>query len=220
MGAPGVGKGTFARLLSRDFKLPELSSGAELRRYTEREKGEIAEKIKKIRNEGGLVDSSFVLDLVKRRLETEEFKSGVILDGYPRSVEQIEMFLKYRKIDLSIKIEIDDNITVKKMTGRRECSKCLKNYNIFSFKENGYDMDPLLPKVENLCDDCGGNLIHRSDDNATTIKERLQVYNEKTIPMNNYFKTNGVPLVTFEPKRGVKDYPILKEIILKKLEKL
>ncbi len=101
-------------------------------------------------------------------MENEIFKKGVILDGYPRTVNQIKIFMEIRKIDMSIKIELDEGILIKKLTGRRECESCGRNYNLFSFKENGYDMDPLLSKVEGKCDECAGKLIQRSDDNILT----------------------------------------------------
>jgi adenylate kinase len=107
-------------------------------------------------------------EIISLRLENEIFKKGVILDGYPRTVNQIKIFMEIRKIDMSIKIELDEGILIKKLTGRRECESCGRNYNLFSFKENGYDMDPLLSKVEGKCDECAGKLIQRSDDNILT----------------------------------------------------
>ena len=118
---------------------------------------------------------------------------------------------------MSIKIELDENILVKKITGRRECEKCGRNYNLFSFKENGYDMDPLLPKVEGKCDDCSGCLVQRSDDNEQIIKERLDVYNRLTLPMEIYFKDINIPIIKYEPKRGVKDYENFREYVLQNI---
>lgn len=213
MGGPGVGKGTFSRLLSKDLGLPELSSGNELRRIVQNGEGKLVEEIKKIKDAGKLVGDDIIFEIISKRLEHPEFKNGVILDGYPRTVNQIKQFLNFRKIDVSIKIELDERILIKKLTGRRECEKCGRNFNLFSFKENGYDMDPLLPKVEGKCDECNGNLVERSDDNEKVIKDRLDVYNKLTVPMEGYFKEIGIPVLKFEPKRGVKDYEKFRQYV-------
>jgi len=217
MGGPGVGKGTFSRLLSKDFGLPELSSGNELRRITQTGEGKFVEEIKKIKNSGKLVGDDLIFEIISKRLDHPEFEKGVILDGYPRTVNQIKQFLAVRSIDMSIKIELNENILIKKITGRRECEKCGRNYNLFSFKDNGYDMDPLLPKVEGKCDDCYGCLMQRSDDNEHIIKERLDVYNRLTLPMELYFKKINIPILKFEPKRGVKDYEKFREYVLQNI---
>ena len=220
MGAPGVGKGTFSRLLSKDLGIPEFSSGSELRRIVQSGEGKYVEEIKKIKNAGKLLSDDLIFEIISQRLENEIFKNGVILDGYPRTVNQIRKFMEIRKIDMSIKIELDETILIKKLTGRRECESCGRNYNLFSFKENGYDMDPLLSKVEGKCDECAGSLIQRSDDNETIIKERLEVYNKLTLPMESYFNELNVPIMRFEPKKGVRDYVIFRENVLKNIESL
>ena len=217
MGAPGVGKGTFSRILSKDIQLPELSSGAELRRIKDSGKGEIAEEIKRIQQEGGLVSDSIVLKMIVERLKDDKYKRGAILDGFPRTKAQAISMGKYTKIDMCIKIDINQNILTKKCLGRRECKNCQKNYNIFAIKNDEYDMKPLLPKVEGVCDECGGELIKRADDNVKTIKKRMETYRSKTVPMEEYFMSSGTKVMTFEPKRGVKDYEKFKKMVLDNL---
>lgn len=220
MGAPGVGKGTFSRILSRDIALPELSSGAELRRIKDSGKGAIAEEIKRIQAEGGLVSDSIVLKMIVERLKDSKYKRGAILDGFPRTKTQAIALSKHTKIDMCIKIDINENILTKKLLGRRECKKCQKNYNLFNIKNEEYDMTPLLPKVEGICDECGGELIQRADDNVKTIKKRMMTYKDKTVPMEEYFMESGTRVMTFEPKRGVKDYNTFKEQVLSHLDSL
>ena len=220
MGAPGVGKGTFSRILSRDIALPELSSGAELRRIKDSGKGAIAEEIKRIQAEGGLVSDSIVLKMIVERLKDSKYRRGAILDGFPRTKTQALALSKHTKIDMCIKIDINENILTKKLLGRRECKKCQKNYNLFNIKNEEYDMTPLLPKVEGVCDECGGELIQRADDNVKTIKKRMMTYKDKTVPMEEYFMESGTKVMTFEPKRGVKDYNKFKEQVLNHLDSL
>lgn len=220
MGAPGVGKGTFSRILSRDIMLPELSSGAELRRIKDSGEGEIAQEIKRIQQEGGLVSDSIVLKMIVERLKDPKYKRGAILDGFPRTKSQAIALNKYTKIDMCIKIDINENILTKKLLGRRECKKCQKNYNLFEIKNDEYDMTPLLPKVDGVCDECGGELVKRADDNVKTIKKRMVTYKSKTVPMEKYFMTSGTKVMTFEPKRGVKDYEKFKQQVLDNLNDL
>ena len=220
MGAPGVGKGTFSRFLSRDLRLPELSSGAELRRLIKTGKGELVEEIKRIQASGKLVSDQIVLKMIVQRMNDREFQNGCILDGFPRTRDQAIAFNQYKQIDMAIKIDLNENILVKKLTGRRECSKCQRNYNLFSIQTDGYDMEPLLPKREGVCDECNGNLIQRSDDNEKTIVTRMETYKKLTVPMENYFRDRGVPITTFEPRRGVQDYATFKELVLRNLRNL
>lgn len=220
MGAPGVGKGTFSRILSRDINLPELSSGAELRRIKDSGKGAVAEEIKRIVAEGGLVDDSIVLKMIVNRLKDSKYNRGAILDGFPRTKDQAIALGKYTKIDLCIKVDLNENVLERKLMGRRECKKCQKNYNLFAIKNAEYDMTPLLPKKKGICDECGGQLIQRSDDNVKTIKARMHTYKSKTVPMEEYFMESGTKVMSFEPKKGVKDYPQFKKQVIDTLGQL
>ena len=158
--------------------------------------------------------------MIVERLKDSKYRRGAILDGFPRTKTQAIALSKHTKIDMCIKIDINENILTKKLLGRRECKKCQKNYNLFNIKNEEYDMTPLLPKIDGVCDECGGELIQRADDNVKTIKKRMMTYKDKTVPMEEYFMESGTRVMTFEPKRGVKDYNKFKEQVLNHLDSL
>ena len=218
IGAPGVGKGTYSRMLSKDLNIPELSSGEELRKLLKSDQNNNNQQISRIRNlmdKGQLVDDEFIFNFMKEKLSRQEYSKGVILDGYPRNINQAIQFKNLRKMDLVINIELDENILIKKLLGRRVCINCGKNYNICCIKEGDYDMEPLLPKKSiNNCDECNGNLVARDDDSESIIKERISLYKEVTRPLENYYIEEGI-LKKFIPKKGIKDYPILLELVEK-----
>ena len=116
-----------------------------------------------------------------------------------------------------ININIRQDIIYKKLTGRRICSKCNRNYNLCQIDEDDYHMKPLLPKIDSKCDNCGGELIRREDDNIKVIDKRMETYYNESLPVFNMMKNNGIPLIDFVPKRGKRDYSILCEKIKKLL---
>ena len=214
MGAPGVGKGTFSKMLSKDLKIPEFSTGDELRKIIKSNNDDNTDqevlKIKKIVQEGKLVDDETMLSIVEKRLNKNDTDNGIILDGYPRNLHQAKQF---QKVSLVLDIFLADDILIPKILGRRICPCCGNNYNIFSMKENGYDMDPLFPKNDkSKCDDCNVDLIQRADDKESIIKDRLDVYKQHTFPILEFYERQNI-LIRFEPKKGKKDYPILKKIV-------
>jgi adenylate kinase len=211
MGAPGVGKGTFSKMLSKDFNIPEFSTGEELRRITSEnsQSDPQIEKIKQIIKSGKLVDDDTMLNLVKTRLRDDFSNNGIILDGFPRTLNQAVLF---DKVTMVIDIFLSEEILIPKILGRRVCKKCGNNYNIFEIKERGYLMDALLPKKHiNKCDDCNIDLVCREDDKEDIIRNRLKIYQKHTFPLLDYYKKKNI-LIQFEPKKGKKDYPALKEI--------
>ena len=150
-----------------------------------------------------------MLSLVKKRLEQDDTKNGIILDGFPRNLNQAIMF---NKVTMVIDIYLADQILIPKILARRICKCCGNNYNIFEIKEDGYDMDPLLPKKNpSKCDDCNVDLVCREDDKEEIIRNRLNVYKEHTFPLLDYYQKKNI-LISFEPKRGKKDYAAFKEI--------
>jgi len=147
LGAPGSGKGTYSKMLGKDLNLNVLSSGDELRKLVETNinSPQIIE-MKKIIEAGHLINDEYMLEFMKEKLNSECYKNGVILDGYPRRLSQAKQFKNYKSIDIVIKIDLDEEILIKKMLGRRICNNCGKNYNICSIDEKGYLMKPLLPQ--------------------------------------------------------------------------
>lgn len=213
MGAPGVGKGTYGKRLSKDWNMPVFSTGEYLRHMTNTDTtSALAKEVKAIMESGKLIDDNTVFKIMERRLFQDEDKDakGIILDGFPRNVEQAKMMEKLGDIKAAMNFFLRDDILVEKLSGRRECEKCHIPYNVSTIRRDGYDMDPLMPKKNpSQCDNCEGKLIQRQDDTPQIIKDRLKVYKTKTAPLEGYYKQKGV-YIEFEPKRGVKDYPEIK----------
>jgi adenylate kinase len=211
MGAPGVGKGTFSKMLSKDFNIPEFSTGEELRRIASlnNHTDPNVEKIKEIIKSGKLVDDQSMISLVKTRMDQDDARHGIILDGFPRNLNQAVLF---DRATMVIDIFLSDDILIPKILGRRICKTCGNNYNIFEIYERGYHMDPLLPKKNrDKCDDCNIDLVCREDDKEEIIRNRLNIYKEHTFPLIDYYQKKNM-LIQFEPKKGKKDYPELKKI--------
>tara|TARA_B110000285_G_scaffold211569_1_gene254365 strand:- start:56 stop:703 length:648 start_codon:yes stop_codon:yes gene_type:complete len=193
---------------------------------------DFTKKISEILNSGKLVDDQIVIDIVKQLKENPdtflggEYKnsSGLILDGVPRTVRQAEMLSEFSKIDLIINFTNRDEIVIQKLGGRRVCPNCNKNFNIADVNtEDGYQMSPLLPSHGNplLCDGldcCDISLITREDDKEHIIMERLDLYKNETLPILDFYKSNtSTPVIDFEAKKGKKDYPHVKEMLLEHL---
>jgi adenylate kinase len=214
LGAPGVGKGTFGKKLSVDYAMPIFSTGEYLRTLVGgKETSPLIEKVKKIMAEGKLLDDETIIQIIRKRLfEDEDPKNkGIIFDGFPRTIPQAEMLETVGKVKSAVNFFNKEEILIEKLTGRRECEGCHEAYNIAVIKKDGYEMEPLLPKKDQAkCDKCGGKLIHRSDDQATAIAERLKIYHEKTAPLEKFYEKKGI-LKSYEPKKGVTDYPWVKE---------
>jgi adenylate kinase len=218
IGAPGVGKGTYSGMLSKDLNLPELSSGDHLRKLVKSEISDKSNEIKKLIDLGKLVDDQFMFNFMLNKLSYEQFSMGVILDGYPRNINQAEQLEKIKHMDLVLKIQLNEEILIRKLLGRRVCKSCDKNYNICSIKEGEYDMEPLLPKINSTkCDECNSELIQREDDTEKVIRDRLSLYKEYTKPLEDYYQKKNLVRI-FEPKKGIKDYPILLELVKSNLK--
>lgn len=222
LGAPGVGKGTYGRFMKKDFNLPVLSSGDELRKVLSSAEGEAGEheELKKTIKEGRLVKDEFMLNFIKSFLTKPEFSNGVILDGYPRNESQAIQLEKLLNFNLVIKIDLAEDVLIQKLLGRRVCKGCGRNYNIFSIYTDKYELDPLPPKKNpDRCDDCDSELYQREDDNLNTIKDRLEVYKKMTFPLEDYYTKKGI-LHSFEMRRGIKDYHLIKDFITEYKKKM
>lgn len=223
-GAPGVGKGTYAQLMAKDLKLNQISTGDEIRKILKNQahasmSKDLIEQIKKIVNSGGLVDDDIVFKILQEKLKEPESQNGVILDGFPRTLAQLQKYDKLYPTHLVINLTLRNDVLVEKLMGRRTCVGCGKSYNICSIKRDGYDMDPLNPKKEGVCDKCSGKLVIRDDDKKEVIEARMKEYEAKTHPLLNEYSKKGV-LMNFEAKRGVKDYAALLDLVKPKLDKV
>lgn len=181
LGAPGAGKGTQAAVLCEHFNIPTISTGNIIREAL-RTGTEMGLKAKSFMDAGQLVPDEVVIGIVKDRLQEDDCKAGYILDGFPRTIPQAEALDEMgANIDCVIDIEVQDDVIVNRLSGRRVCEKCGRPYHTESLK----------PKVDGVCDDCGGALVQRKDDQIETIKNRLNVYHKETEPLVNYYKEQG-----------------------------
>ena len=181
LGSPGVGKGTYAKILSEKYNIPRISSG-DLFREAIRDETELGKKIKDYVSRGDLVPDEITIKLVKERLERDDCKNGFFLDGFPRTIAQAESLEKLKKIDKVLNFVASDRVILSRLGGRRTCRQCGATYHI---KE-------IPPKVEGICDLCGGELYQRPDETPQAIKNRLRVYREKTKPVLDYFRRRGL----------------------------
>ncbi len=184
-GPPGAGKGTQAVLISKKCNIPAISTG-DIFREAAGSESESGKKIKEAMKSGNLVDDSVVIDVVVNRLSRPDCRRGFVLDGFPRTLnqaEQLDKFLteKKIKIDKVISFNVDEDILVRRLAGRRVCKDCKKIYNLFV----------AAPKKQGICDVCGGELYQREDDQPATIKQRLQVYAKQTQPVLDYYRKSG-----------------------------
>lgn len=198
MGAPGSGKGTCAVELKSFYGIPHISTG-EIFRKAISDKTPLGIIAQGLIDEGHFVPDDITNQIVKERLSEDDCKKGFLLDGYPRNLVQAEALSKMLKelnieLDAAIDLEIDDQVIVERIVNRRLCSKCGKGYNLIS----------IPPKQAGICDDCGSPLYQRKDDNVETIKERIAVYNEQTLPIISYYKNLGI-LVSINADQNIND---------------
>lgn len=180
LGAPGVGKGTQAKLISEKYNIPHISTGDMLRAAV-KEGTELGLKAKAIMEKGDLVPDEIMHGIVKERLSKEDCKDGYILDGFPRTIPQAEFLDTVDKINYVIYIYVPEELIVKRLVLRRTCPNCGAMYHL--------EYNP--PKVDNVCDKCGTALIQRDDDKEEVVKKRLAVYNEKTAVLLDYYRNRG-----------------------------
>lgn len=186
LGPPGAGKGTQAKLISDKYKVPHISTG-EILRNKIKEASPLGTKAKEYMNKGELVPDVIVLELLKERLEADDCINGFLLDGFPRNVYQAEELNNYltskeKTIDMVINLEVEEDVLLNRMIGRRVCKECGANYHV----EN------LPPKQKGICDVCGGEVYQRADDKEETVKNRFNVYHKQTAPLIDYYQKAGV----------------------------
>ena len=186
LGAPGAGKGTYAKQITQKYGIPAISTG-DIFRENIKNGTELGKKAKGYMDAGNLVPDELVCDLVVDRLQQEDCKNGYILDGFPRTIPQAEALTEALKkqndgIDFALEINMADEAIVERMAGRRVCEKCGATYHVVN----------IPPKKEGVCDECGGNIILRDDDAPETVKKRLEVYHEQTAPLIEYYKNLGL----------------------------
>lgn len=197
LGAPGAGKGTQATMVSERFSIPHISTG-DIFRQNIKDRTPIGIAAKGYIDRGQLVPDEVTIELVKGRISEDDCKNGFILDGFPRDVAQAEVLAQFAKIDAVIDIVIPFDKLMKRLTGRRVCSKCGESYHV-----------DFLGDVS-VCFKCNGKLIQRADDTSETVQQRLDVYMAKTAPLIDYYQNSGL-LKDVNGDQPVSD--VFKEII-------
>ncbi|MGM0421487.1 MAG: adenylate kinase [Pseudomonadota bacterium] len=188
IGPPGAGKGTQARRIEEQHGAVHLSTG-DMLRATIKSGDALGQDLKKILDAGALVPDEMMIEMISHRIAQPDCQKGFILDGYPRTVAQAKALEKMlennnRDLDAVIKIEVDEEALVKRISGRFTCKECGEGYNDY-FK---------TPKVENKCDNCGAvdSFVRRTDDTPETVRERLKTYHAQTAPILPYYKESGL----------------------------
>src|SRR4030066_1391663 len=207
-GAPGSGKGTDASRLHARLGVDVIAMG-DIFREMMKEDSELGRKIKGYVEKGLLVPDIIVDEVLKQRL-TKVLSGGFLLDGYPRTVEQAANLEKIAKIDVVILLMVPDWIIIERLSTRRICRNCGAVYNIRFLK----------PKVEGVCDKCGGELYQRSDDTPEVIKKSLQLYEEQTQPIVQIFRDKKGPFVVASCDALDTPPETVVDVIMKDLQKL
>ncbi len=196
LGPPGSGKGTQAKVLAAKYEAPHLSTGDMLREHVA--KGtELGLKAKPIMERGELVPDSLILKMAEERIERPDCSHGFVFDGFPRTVTQAKYLgelLKQHGCEhpFVIHLVIDNSLLIRRLTGRRTCKVGGEIYNIYERP----------PKVEGICDNDGGELIQRPDDQEEVIRQRLDAYEKQTSPLVNYYRQLGF-LNDFDASKSV-----------------
>ena len=186
MGPPGAGKGTQAEKLVDLYQIPHISTG-DMFRKAQKDGTELGLKAKSYMDQGQLVPDEVTVGIVKERLAEADCKEGFLLDGFPRTVQQADALDTIlaeldMALDCVVNIEVDKAFLVDRLTGRRVCRTCGATYHIAN----------KAPKVEGVCDKCGGELYQRGDDTIETVSNRLDVYAAQTAPLIDYYKSKGI----------------------------
>ena len=182
LGAPGAGKGTQAEILCKKLGIPSISTGNILRAAI-KDGTPTGLKAKSFIDAGALVPDEVIIGIVDERLAQDDCKNGYILDGVPRTIAQAEALEKAGiSFDAVVSIEISEEEILRRMGGRRVCGACGASYNV----------EFVPPRVEGICDSCGGTLIQRKDDTPETVRERLKVYHTETEPLVDFYGSRGL----------------------------
>ena len=208
-GAPGSGKGTYASRLQSKIGVDVIAMG-DIFREIMKEDTSLGKKVKGYVEKGLLVPDDVVVEVLKQRIAKIPKEKGFILDGYPRTIEQAEALEKVTKIDAIIQLIVPEWIIIERLSTRRICKNCGEVYNIRYLK----------PKVDMVCDKCGGPLYQRSDDNPQVIKKRIEVYEQQTQPILQFYKKKKVPFIEYKCDKLDMPPEVGVEEILKQLRKL
>ena len=207
LGAPGSGKGTVGKIIAEDLKLAHISTG-DLFRENLKNETELGKEAKKYMDKGELVPDEVTIKMLKERLKEKDVENGAVLDGFPRTGVQavsLDNMLKEMnaKVDMALNIDVPFNEIVERIANRRSCRGCSEIYNVV--------FNP--PKVEGVCDKCGGELYQREDQKPEVVENRLQVYSKTAEELINHYKNANI---LYDAKAGDKvgktSYDVAKEV--------
>jgi adenylate kinase len=202
LGPPGSGKGTQAKRVTEELRIAHISTG-DILRDNIKHATDLGSKAQEYMNAGRLVPDDLVLEMLFERVARNDCKNGYLLDGFPRTIPQAESLDRFlaKDVDLiAINLSVADDVIIKRISGRLSCPFCGHVHNRF--------LSP--PKIEGICDKCGGELVQRADDKSEVVEERLRVYESQTAPLIAYYRDKNV-LFTID---GEQDSPIVSSQIL------
>lgn len=181
IGGPATGKGTRSDILANALNIPHISTGEILREVAKKDEA-MQEKLSK----GILISDEIITELLYNRLSENDCESGAVIDGYPRTLNQAKLLDELlnklgKKVDMAVELIASDELIFKRILERKSCSKCGRMYGI-----------DFPSKVNNVCDDCGGELVVRTDDTKETLQNRINVYKKNVEPILEYYKEKGV----------------------------
>lgn len=206
LGAPGAGKGTQADKITKHYNIPHISTG-DIFRYNIKNKTELGVKVEEILSTGALVPDNLTNEIVKDRLSKQDCENGFMLDGYPRTISQVEALKNYGIfIDCAIYINVDDKSIVERMSGRLTCPKCSQTYHkLYS-----------PPKIQGVCDNCSTELVQREDDSEQIVLKRLELFHSQTAPIINHYKNEKLLVEV----NGIGKQEDIYNLILKSLKEI
>lgn len=181
LGAPGAGKGTQAAILSEKLVIPTISTGNILRAAV-KAGTPIGRKAESYMKAGRLVPDDVIMDIIRERVTESDCCAGYIFDGMPRTIAQAESLEAHGiEVEKALSLEIEDEVIIERMSGRRACHSCGATYHIVN----------MPPKKEGICDVCGGELEIRADDDPQVVKSRLITYHSETEPLKGFYASRG-----------------------------
>ena len=203
---PAGGKGTQANLICNEFGLAHISTGDLLRKEVENGNAMLSDIMKK----GELVSDDIILNLIKNYISSDACKKGYLLDGFPRNIEQAKSYDKILNelsydIGYVIVLDVDKEISQKRISGRRCCLNCGATYNIY--------FENMKPSSEGICDKCGSSLIQREDDNESTYNKRYETYLNQTKPLIDYYREKGVLYIVDASGDAINTFEQIKDIV-------
>jgi adenylate kinase len=195
LGPPGSGKGTYSKRTAELTSLPHISTG-DIFREAIHNKTILGKQVQEYLSRGELVPNEITIEILRERISHPDCAKGFILDGYPRTLPQAEALDNLVRVDLVINLVAHEEVLITKLSARRICGQCGDIYNLANVHKmiDGlkYDMPSMPPQKDGTCDKCGGELVHRKDDQVDVITHRLQISNHQTKPILCFYRSKGI----------------------------